>query len=270
MLPLNFHRTFIPERHHIAALLEYAALGKQGTFQEISEQTGIPMGSSTGKVPAMLDYARGMGLLEVARQSGPRTKKPVLTAFGRAVYQNDRLMGEPTTQWALHIHLCRGDIGAVAWRAVFANGWRALGGAFGRDELEKYLAGIFGPGRSRTGPLARTYLEDAALGRAGVLVSSEHLIERRIAPLDQIYARVYSAVVLSMMEASFPNEAQVTVTDFLGVTLWDRVCGWSQGDFERVCALLDRGGDVVVDRQIRPWVLERRANSTDVWSHAYK
>ena len=36
MLPINFHKTFIPERHFIAALLDYAALGKAGTLQEIS------------------------------------------------------------------------------------------------------------------------------------------------------------------------------------------------------------------------------------------
>ena len=33
MLPLNFHKTFIPERRLIAALLEYAALNKQGDYQ---------------------------------------------------------------------------------------------------------------------------------------------------------------------------------------------------------------------------------------------
>jgi hypothetical protein len=58
MLPLNFHKTFIPERRLIAALLEYAALNKQGDYQNISKETGIPMGKSSGKVPAIYGIAQ--------------------------------------------------------------------------------------------------------------------------------------------------------------------------------------------------------------------
>ena len=68
MLPLNFHKTFIPERRLIAALLEYAALNKQGSYQDIASETSIPMGKSSGKVPAILDYARGMGLVELSSE----------------------------------------------------------------------------------------------------------------------------------------------------------------------------------------------------------
>ena len=50
MLAVNFHKTFIPERRLITDLMGYAALGQRGTFQEISADTGIPMGKSNGKV----------------------------------------------------------------------------------------------------------------------------------------------------------------------------------------------------------------------------
>lgn len=66
-LPVTFHQSFIPERAYISALLKYAARAKEGTDQEISAETGIPTGQSSGKVPAMIDYARGMGLIHVER-----------------------------------------------------------------------------------------------------------------------------------------------------------------------------------------------------------
>ena len=53
MLPINFHKTFTPERHLLSALVEYAALGKEGNFREISVATGIPR-RIVGKVPAIL------------------------------------------------------------------------------------------------------------------------------------------------------------------------------------------------------------------------
>ncbi|MCP4403626.1 MAG: hypothetical protein GY801_40765 [bacterium] len=58
-LPITFHQTFTPERAHIAALLKCADGGKVGTDREIFAETGIPIGASSGKVPAMLDYCRG-------------------------------------------------------------------------------------------------------------------------------------------------------------------------------------------------------------------
>ena len=62
-LPRNFHKSFKPERQYINAMLRFAAAGKSGDYQAMAADTGIPMGSSSGKVPAILDYCRGMGLI---------------------------------------------------------------------------------------------------------------------------------------------------------------------------------------------------------------
>lgn len=268
MLPLNFHKTFLPDRRLIGALLHYAALGKSGSYQEIAAETGIPMGRSTGKVPAMLDYARGMGLVELA-EAGTSVKAPRLTPFGRAAYANDPYLGQPLTQWLAHMNLCRRDIGAVAWRAVFVDGWRALGDRFDHEQVESYLALTFGAGRSRTGPLIRTYVEDSALLRANVLRQTDSGFERRKAPLDEPFAAAHVAMLLTLMETFFAGHVQVTVTDLERETGWFRSCGWDDGDVERLCALLEATGAVAVDRLMRPWVLERRAMALDAWAGLY-
>lgn len=90
MLPINFHKTFVPERRLIGSLLQYAALGKEGDYRQIAAETGIPTGESTGKVPAVLDYSRGMGLVVLAGAQPSLIKRPILTPFGRAVYTMDR------------------------------------------------------------------------------------------------------------------------------------------------------------------------------------
>ncbi len=269
MLPVNFHKTFVPERHLLGALLHFAALGGQGTYQEIATQTGIPMGRSTGKVPAVLDYARGMGLVELAADSRGANKKPVLTALGRVVYSADRRLGEKLTQWIAHLNLCRADIGARSWRAVFAEGWSILGGSFTKTQLENYLIGILGTGNERTGPLIRTYLDDAALGRAGVLVAAGDVLERCRAPVLESFAFAYSAFILALMEAFFPAQAQVTLSDLNEKTLCFDSCLWSPQDIEQMCSLLDRKGLVTVDRQMRPWILDKRATAESAWSRMY-
>jgi hypothetical protein len=269
LLPINFHKTFVPERRLIGELLHYAALGKAGSYQEISAETGIPMGESTGKVPAILDYARGMGLVELEGEGGGGTKKPVLTPFGRILYTEDRYMGLALSQWMAHIQLCRGDTGAKAWQAVFAKARWVLGSEFDKEQLENYLIGVFGPGGNRTGPLVRTYLDDAALSRARVLVEEGDQIARQKAPTTDSYAGAYSAIVLALMEAHFPGEAQVTLSEFDKRTLLFDACLWGQEDVETVCGLLDRKGIVTLDRQMRPWILERKAAADGAWARIY-
>ena len=268
MLPINFHKTFVPERRLIGELLHFAALGKEGDYQEISRETGIPMGQSTGKVPAILDYARGMGLIKLGEEHG-NTKKPRLTAFGRVVYREDRFLGLPLSQWLCHIHLCREDLGAAAWHATFARARWILGDSFGKEQLENYLIGLFGPGNNRTGPLLRMYVDDAAFGRAHILTEGTDVVRRQKAPLLDSYAVGYSVAVLLLMQASFPDQAQVTLSEFADRTLIFDTCLWGQEDVEHLCEMLDRKGIVTVDRQMRPWILERKNTEEIVWARIY-
>lgn len=266
MLPINFHRTFSPERRYIAAILNYAALGKEGTYNDIALDTGIPMGKSTGKVPAILDYAKGMGLIELNSING-QLKKPVLTSFGRVTYSEDKFLGEEVTQWLAHMNLCRSDIGAKAWRAVFAEG--RLGGSFTKEQLEEYLVNIFGSGKGRTGPLLVTYMDDAALARAGVLSVRSNIITRGKAPLTDIYAIPYSAYILSLIETFFPGQTQVTINDFNKKTRWFDICFWKQSEVDIALTMIEKAGYISIDRQMRPWIIETKVFSDKVWTHIW-
>lgn len=268
MLPLNFHKTFIPERRLIADILDYAAKGKQGNYQEISSDTGIPMGKSSGKVPAIIDYARGMGLIKLV-DNNSSIKKPVLTLFGKTVYAEDKFLGEEITQWLAHMNLCRSDIGAKVWNAVFAEGRNILGSTFSEEELESYLIKIFGVGKRRTGPLVLTYIEDAGFSRAGVLTKEGDIIYREKAPIKDAYSIGYSAHVLSLLETIFPGDTQITLDDFNKRTKWFDICLWSSSDLERVLSLMETKGYISVDRQMQPWILEKRADVKLAWQHIW-
>lgn len=265
MLPVNFHKTFIPERRFIANLLDYTVLGKKGNLKEISVETGIPMGESSGKVPAIIDYAKGVGLITLKNKKGRSIKEPALTPFGRAVYSEDKFLGEKMVQWLAHMHLCRDDLGAKTWHAVFAQARNTLGVSFTKRQLEDYLVSVCGPGNDRTGPMVLTYTEDAALARAEVLLDSGEKLLRKKAPIKQEYALAYSAYLLSLMEDFFPGQSQVTLTDFNRTTLWFDICLWSQSDLEQVFKLVESKGYISIDRQMTPWIAEKNALAENVW-----
>ena len=136
-LPFNFHQTFIPERVYLSAMLSFAAAEKDGTVQEISAQTAIPMGKSSGKTPAILDYCCGMGLLTMPLKAGA-AKSPRLTPFGRVVLLEDKFLKQPLTQWLAHLHLCRPDAGALAWFLTFVKARKSLGDSFTPEQLESF------------------------------------------------------------------------------------------------------------------------------------
>jgi len=268
MLPLYFHKTFIPERRLIAAILDYAAAGKKGNYQEISSETGIPMGKSSGKVPAILAYATGMGLIKVFTEKGA-VKKPILTPFGKVIYAEDKYLSESMVQWLAHMNMCRSDIGARAWHAVFAQGRNIIGTSFSREQLEEYLVGIFGKGKRRIGPLISTYIQDAGLQRANVMSVNGKKIVRNKAPTLESYSVPYSAHILSLMEAYFKDQNQITFSDFNKKTLWFEICLWSQSDIERIFTFIEQKGYISIDRQMHPWIIEKKAKAEQVWTHIW-
>ena len=265
-LPVHFHQTFIPERRYISALLRYAASEKQGTDQEISASTGIPVGQSSGKVPSIINYCIGMGLISIERGNEPRQKRPVLTDFGRIVLIEDSNLSEPLSQWIAHINLCRRIGGAEVWQKTFGPGRDVLGMKFSESDLDEYLNSFFGKkSRSHIGPMIRTYEEESAFKNTGSVTRKSNSIERSPAPLLNGFGPGYSALILSLWDDHFLEFRQVTLTDFEEETYWQRIMGWSDQQLEMVLEMIQANGAIDVDRQIRPWIILRRADSKQYW-----
>jgi hypothetical protein len=267
MLGVNFHQTFIPERRLLSMLLDYASKGNRGSIQEMSEATGIPMGKSSGKMPAIINYAKGMGLIKLKGEKD--IKQPILTEFGEIVNSEDRFLGEEIVQWIAHMNLCRNDIGAKTWYETFARGGSVLGKNFSKQQLEEYLNRVCGPGKGRIGPLIGTYFDDAAFKRAGCLAISGDVLLRKKAPILDAYAKAYSAYLLLLLETYFPHQSQVTLTDFNAKTFWFNICLWSETDINQFCVLLERTMYITIDRQMRPWIIEKVCTSHEAWSHFF-
>lgn len=271
-LPFNFHQTFIPERVYLGEMLKYAAAEKDATIQDISAQTGIPMGKSSGKAPAILDYCCGMGLVALP----PRrvaVKSPRLTSFGRVVFLEDKFLKLPLTQWLAHLHLCRPDAGAEAWFLTFVKGRPILGDSFDTAQVERFLQDESG-GRLQSnlvGPLFRTYSDPAAfLDTHFLTVTDSERYRRYPAPLSPEYIRGYAAWLLALLEIHFPDQREIAANDLQSVAKWDDIAGWSSGQCDHLLALIQERGFIDVNRQLRPWVITRLCPSAQVWPTIYQ
>ncbi len=271
-LPFSFHQTFIPERIYVEKLLSFAASEKSGTVQEISAQTGIPMGKSCGKTPAILDYSCGMGLVTLTGKRGA-TKSPRLTSFGRVVFLEDKFLKLPLSQWLAHFHLCRPDAGAEGWFLTFVKGRPILGDLLDQTRVEQFLQDQSG-GQLQTslvGPLFRTYTDPAALLDTRLLVATESASYRRSpAPISNEFLRGYAAWLLSLLETHFPDQREVAANDLQSASGWQDVGGWSSVQCDSLLSLLQDRGFVDVNRHLRPWVITRLSPSSAVWPTIYQ
>ena len=47
------------------------------------------------------------------------------------------------------------------------------------------------------------------------------------------------------------------------------VCFWSEAETEKALTLMAETGNISIDRQMRPWIIERRRTSAEVWPTAW-
>lgn len=269
-LPRNFHKTFKPERQYINAMLRFAASGNKGDYQAIAAATGIPTGASSGKVPAILDYCRGMGLIRLTGQDRSAIKKPDLTAFGRVVLLEDPFLKVTLSQWIAHLNLCGPLTGADVWYQTFFRGTQALGMSFERTRLESYLSLVYGVDKAGLiGPLIGMYEDDAAFHVCGVLAESSGKIVRRPAPVSEEFGYAYGAWLLQLLADYFPQAGQVPTTALDAKAGWRTIPGWDIGSHHRVLELVERRGLLEVERNMEPWLFRPRASADATWKRIY-
>lgn len=269
-LPRTFHATFIPERQYIAEILRYAAAGNEGTYQDIRNATGIPMGEQSGKAQAILDYCRGMGLVVLGGKLREAVKRPRLTAFGRRVFLEDPYLKEPISQWVAHLNLCSPLTGADLWYHSFCQATPVLGMRFKREKLDDYLKLTYTNRRSGLiGPLLRTYEDEAALLRCGAVRVENGEVVRKAAPLEPEFAFAYGAWLLQLMADHFPDADQVALGELEERAGWRTIPGWDASQAQRALVLQENKGMMEVDRNMSPWLLRARSSSQEAWTKLY-
>lgn len=266
----NFHKSFKPERQYINALLRFAAAGKVGDYQLIAAESGIPMGNSSGKVPAILDYCRGMGLVLLGEKGSTSIKRPTLTPFGRIVFLEDPYLKTSISQWIAHLNLCSELSGADVWYHVFTRGSASLGTRFDRSSLDAYLDLIYNStNRSKIGPLIGMYDDEAAFRRCGAISESGGIITRKVAPLQEDHAHGYGAWLLQLMNDSMPGLNQITIQDLEKHTGWSAIMGWDTIQQQRALELIENTGVCSIDRHMQPWLIQAKSSPENAWRHIY-
>lgn len=256
-LPVSFHMSFQPERHYLCALLSFAQKRTTASVEEISESTGIPTGKSTGKVRPLLQYAQGMGLLNVEATAKTGQMTLSLLPLATIVLREDPPLLEENTQWALHLMLCRKNGGAEVWHSVFVNGAEALGSRFSEQKFDEFLANRFGSSRDPIGPLIRTYSDPAGLGRAAAISQKNSFIELRKVPTQPAMYDTVGALFFMIWDTELPENKQIALKELEGASGLMAATGWNPQEQAQFLTEMEMLGWVKVDRQTGDPILTR-------------
>lgn len=247
-LPPSFHQSFFPERRHLASLLRLAARDFSGTVDDISAETGIPTGKSSGKVVPHLKYAQAMGILDdPSVATGVYTLR--LSSLGRMILAEDSLLHEPLTQLILHLMLSRPIGGASAWHVLFGSSHLALGRTMSIDAAVSFLNQELGNSTALPGPLFSTYREEASLARTSMLTVEKDTVTLGSLPSLDDYYWGYAYCWLVYWEQTARGLQQLPLTELEAVSGFVEVTGWSQRRFDDFLAWADEQRIVRIDRQ---------------------
>jgi hypothetical protein len=251
--------------------LRYSAAGKSGDFNEIGSATSIPMGSSSGKVPSILDYCRGMGLIKLSVATKKSAlKTPELTDFGRIVLLEDPFLKCEITQWIAHFNLCNPTSGADVWYYTFFSGFGGIGDKCSRSDLENFLRMQFGLIENNLiGPMVGMYEDEAAFGKCGALSEKDEIITKRTAPVFDELARGYGAWIIQLAKNSLSNQQQISITELDKVAGWKTIPGWSNSTAIEVLELIEKKGLIRVDRHMTPWLIQAKMGIEQSWKGIY-
>lgn len=266
VLNLNFHETFKPEKQYIAAILEIADNSDFYSVKDISLKTGIPSGSSSGKVEPHIVYANYMGLIEYEKKDS--CYKLSKTKLGKLVYDED-----PGLQEELTIELCHGMIlreikGAPLWSSIFKKIFPRYRDGIKKDLLLRELNVVF-EGKANTKNIAPFFGSfESFFNTLNVLTINSDFIKLLSAPFNKEFLYMYAYILIEYWEEIFPNQNEIT-SNQLDELVFGKVFGWDTRSEYGILEHLSDKGIIRLNRQLVPYTILKLIGKDDILNLLY-
>ena len=260
---LDFHQTFKPERDCLSTLLTELDSCSGTTVAEISKITGIPTGSSSGKVVPTIFYLEYMGLIQ--EQLDNKKYRLEYTTIGEAVLAEDPGLMEELSLMLLHCMIARKRNGAELWSYIICEVLSKYHGRINKINLEKELQMHFGK-TVNLSPFNGSY--SGLFEQLGIIKISNDEYVMQPHSFNPEYEYLYGLILYKYWDewaSEFSDEQKrnekvsiIEITaDQIEQTGFRRVFGWTeQIEYQALEALNDKG-IVSLNRQMSPFAVRR-------------
>ncbi len=269
-MSLSFHESFPLECENIAKLLATVVEKPSVSNVEIAELTGLGIGRNPrkGLVQPTIEYADGAGLIAVE----PGERRIRLTDVGGVVFEHDRAMKKPVTQWAMHYHLSRAGGKAEAW-AHFVQEFLPLHQSFDRAAFETSVAEKFGSRAKlrsiKPGLVLNSYTENRGLGLLRLLRESgrnQYVRGRPYIPTPYIIGYILAEI----WEAQHPTRMMVDADKLAAPGHLGPTVGLKDAELQEQLNALTHAGVITQMREAPPYQVVRQwGDKLDLLRQAY-
>lgn len=264
---LNFHQTFAPEREAIAQIVRLASLSPDFmTKEEISEQTSIPTGKSSGKVVPHIYYAEAMGLIKFEKKGSGY--KIGLTNMGTIVFEEDPYFIEDITKWACHYNLSKYTSPARMWAIFFNELVPKVDFNINKSNLIRALSSILSTDKVDIRPLIQSYIKDYSLNINLLEEETDQIIIKKH-NVNRNYSYLYAYQLLNLWDSVFPDNKEVTFNEIVKTLNFGNPYIWDENDVFYILELLEEKGIINLNRQLYPTSVIRLTNSEEMLNKIY-
>jgi hypothetical protein len=257
---LNFHQTFAPEMEAISRILSLADSDAGFlTKEEISEQTAIPTGKSSGKVEPHIYYAAAMRLITFEKVSGKYKCK--MTALGKVVALEDSYLVENISKLILHAFLVDKHAPTTLWSYVFNEFIFKVMPVFNNELLQNSIERRFAANVNLT-PFRTCYSSDLSLGELGFLSlnDKEYTVNSHRVSKENVY--VYGYVLLTKWEEILESRSEITFDEITETLFFGKQFLWENRQLQDVLDLMQDVGLIKVNAQLTPITIIKNQNAS--------
>lgn len=262
---LNFHQTFPPTTDGISRLLSVADQGGAYTKEELSEQTGIPTGKSSGKVEPYIRYAVYMGLLKDQSEGGKHALS--ITPLGEEIRLQDPGLMELVSLMVCHARLTSGYSGASLWAYLFKSVLPrypdGISDVLLKDELQQASNSST---EVNKGPFLSSY--SGMFAPLRLLSSEEVRLRAMSSSFDPELLYAYAYGLLYEWEGMYPDRKEITGDELRSLNL-SATFGLSKNAFSNLLHRLEEDGILRLNRQLVPFTAIKSATSKEMIPKLY-
>jgi hypothetical protein len=267
--PLNFHQTFAPEKEAIAQLVQFASIHNNNYFtkEEISQQTSIPTGKSSGKVVPHINYADAMGLLIVEKD---RSKYRIaLTPLGEIVSEEDPYLIEELTNFLCHYNLSSLNSKVEMWSFIFNQIIKNQGLELTNSLLKSALSRYFEVSDVNISPFRTCYTADRCFGDLDLLQIDDDRYLFKTHRVDRSFKFLYGYLLLSNWENLLPNQSEITYDTLVNDLGFGNPFIWDEASLDEALEILQEERFIFINRQLTPVTYIRQISSKSLLTKIY-
>ena len=262
---VNFHKTFPPQESYITKIMELAKNNYTGSKEDISEETGIPTGKTSGKVVPHILYARYMGLTTHTLTKGKFALD--LTDLGKSVLENDKYLFEDISRLICHYNMCDEVTGAYLWSFIYSGLPIMLDESMSEEAIKKKYNDFFAV-KTDLGALRKSYSDDGFFSQLDLIDFSDGIrINSAYYKDERLY--VYAYTLFSSWDKKYSGIQEITA-DQMTEMKWNKRFGFDEDEMLYALEQLEAKQLIRLNKQLVPYTVIRNADTADVLPHLYE